>query len=126
MTTIARTIAVTLFLSLGAVGAASAQPAGEMPKLDEMYNSPMRKQCTDELRKDSAWRGSLEKELRIKIHEEDSDLIATNKKHVIMGYSALWIIVVVFLVLTWRKHRALQVEAARLQSEIERLTDSES
>jgi len=124
MSTIARTLILAFFVALGAGGVAAAQPAG-MTVPDSQYNSPMRGQCTDELRKDSAWRAALEKEIRVKVHEQDADLIAKNHKHVIMGYSALWIIAVVFLVFTWRKHRELQVEATRLQAEVDRLSESE-
>ena len=129
MSTIARiTILVVLFAALAGGGVALAQSADQPPMAAaaDQYNSPMRGQCMDELRKDGAWRASLEKELRVKIHEEEHDLIALNKKHVFMGYSALWIITVVFVAVTWFKHRALKVEVERLQAEIERLTESEA
>ncbi len=122
-------LAATAALWLGA-GAASAQDQAAQPapppalaQPGQSYNSPLRGQCEDELRKDDAWRASLEKQLRLKVEKEDHDLIARNHKHVFMAYSALWIIIVALVVAMWRKQRALRVEIERLQRDVERATE---
>lgn len=119
--------ATALWLGAGAALAqgqpAKAAPPPGMAQPTQSYNSPLRGQCMDELRKDDAWRASLEKELRIKIHQEDSDLIANNHKHVFMAYSALWIIMVIFVVAMWVKQRSLRAEIERLQRDVERATE---
>ncbi|HUH02809.1 MAG TPA: hypothetical protein VML75_12510 [Kofleriaceae bacterium] len=103
-------------------GAATAQPAPAEPTpsvaAPEKYDSPMREQCMDELRKDKGWRANLKEELRLEVHEEEAKLIANNKQHVFMAYAALWILVVIFVVFTWRKQRLLRGEIERLQAEV--------
>jgi len=103
--------------------AAKPAPPPGMAQPTQSYNSPLRGQCEDELRKDDAWRASLEKQLRVKVHQEDHDLIAKNHKHVFMAYSALWIIIVVFVTAMWIKQRSLRAEIERLQRDVERATE---
>jgi hypothetical protein len=101
---------------LAGPAAAAAQPAPVAAP--DKYDSPMRPQCMDELRKDKGWRANLKEELRLEVHEEESKLIANNKQHVYMAYAALWILVVIFVVFTWRKQRVLRGEIERLHAEV--------
>ncbi len=126
VTILAAIAALWLGAGAGLVQVQAAEPAPPPPGMaqpGQSYNSPLRGQCMKELRQDDAWRASLEKELRIKIHEEDHDLIAKNHKHVFMAYSALWIIVVVFVMSMWVKQRSLRTEIERLQRDVERASD---
>lgn len=66
-------------------------------------------QWTDELR------AAVQKHMTYDAHNAEATLIATNQRHVIMAYAALWLAAVGFLVLQWRKQQALreQLEALR-------------
>lgn len=116
-----RRLVLMLLLSFAApfVGASEAMaqtaPAVAAP---EKYDSPMRSKCMEELRLDKGWRANLKEELRNEVHAEEATLIANNRKHVYMAYAALWIIVVIFVVFTWRKQRSLRAEIERLQAEV--------
>jgi hypothetical protein len=127
---------VTLAFQAAADQAAAAEPAPPAIRADpppreppvapatgvvaapDKYDSPMRAQCMDELRKDKGWRAGLKGELRLEVHQEEATLIANNKKHVYMAYAALWIIVVIFVVFGWRRQRALRAEIERLQADV--------
>jgi hypothetical protein len=93
---------------LAPLGAAVAQP----------YQSPMREQCEDELDKDKGWAAELRNSMRPLVHQEDANIMAKNKKHVVMAYGALWGLTVVFLVLMWLRQRRMRAEMERLAAQI--------
>ena len=97
------------------------------------YQAPpnVRTQCTAELKRDAQWRNELRKDylipkahsaarefFRAEVHEEDAKLMLNNKKHVVMGYAALWGLVVALVVLMWVRQRKLNAEIARLESKL--------
>ncbi len=84
----------------------------------EQYKSPMREQCEGELAKDKGWQAELRNAMRPEVHQEDANIIARNKKHVVMGYGALWGLTVVFVVLLWLRQRRLLAEMDRLAQQI--------
>jgi hypothetical protein len=119
--TIARSILLAMALSLVAPAGAALGQTDTVAKT-KPYSAPMEtiKLCNDELRKDKAWASKLEQEIRLKIHNNEAKLIAKNETHVFAAYSALWIIMVIFVVFTFLKNRKLQGEVERLQAEVER------
>jgi hypothetical protein len=101
-------LAATVLCALLAPLGAAAQP----------YQSPMREQCEAELDKDKAWNAELRNSLRPEVHQEDANIMARNKKHVVMAYGALWGLTVVFLVLMWLRQRRMREEMERLAAQI--------
>lgn len=93
------------------VSGATGQPAGLHPHI-------IRAQCEEALRNDAQWRAELKQQLAAEVHQQDASLMLTNKKHVVMAYAALWILVAGFVVFMWLKQQGLKAEIARLESEI--------
>jgi len=84
------------------------------------YRSPLREQCEAELEKDKTWQAELRQSVRPDVHQEDTNVLMQNKKHVVMAYAALWGLTVVFLVLMWLRQRRLLAEMERLASQIDK------
>ena len=103
-------ITILVCALLAPLGAA-AQPA-------EQYRSPMREQLEAELAKDKGWQAELRNAMRPEVHQEDANIMAKNKKHVVMAYGALWGLTVVFVVLLWLRQRRLLAEIDRLAQQI--------
>ena len=100
-----------LVCALLAPTGAAAQPA-------KPYQSSMREQCEAELARDKGWLAELQNEMRPAVHQADANIIARNKKHVVMAYAALWGLTVVFVVLMWLRQRRLLAEMNRLAQQI--------
>lgn len=98
-----------------AVLAPIAAWAAEPPR---PYSSPKRQECDAEIAKDAAWQSDLRNECRVQVHQEDANLFARNKKHVIIAYAALWGLTVLFAVLMWLRQRRLMAEMDRLAKQI--------
>jgi hypothetical protein len=105
---------------LAGVLLALVAPLGAAWAADPPYKSPMRVQCEAELEKDPAWAAELRQSVRPEVHQEDSNILVKNKKHVVMAYAALWGLTVVFLVLLWMRQRRLLAEMDRLAKQIEK------
>lgn len=60
-------------------------------------------------------RAAVQKRMTYDAHNAEATLIATNKRHVVMAYAALWLAAIGFLVMQWRKQKVLrdQLEALR-------------
>jgi CcmD family protein len=84
----------------------------------EPYRSAMRSQCEDELEKDADWRADVKLRIAPEVHAEDAQQMLTNRRHVIMAYAALWVLVAGFVVFMWLRQRGLQAEIERLEREI--------
>lgn len=98
-----------------------AIPAAPRPnEPPRSYASPMREQCEQELRQDATWKATLAEQLRAGVHEQDARVFATNHKHVIMAYAALWILTVAFVLFMWFRQSALRGEILRLQRDLDR------
>lgn len=111
--------------SIGTANAAEDKVAVEEDGSDSAmaappYESPMRDQCTEELRKDARWRAELRNQLRGDVHTEDANLMLHNKRHVVIAYAAIWILAVAFLVLMWRRQRTLRNQIEELRQDVER------
>jgi CcmD family protein len=99
-----------------AAAATATEPAGAP------YRSAMRSQCEDELAKDADWRADVKLRLAPEVHAEDAQQMLTNRRHVVLAYAALWILVAGFVVFMWLRQRGLQAEIARLERDIDQAT----
>ncbi len=103
------------------------------PIESSVYVSPIREACTEAMRHDLAWRSQIRTkhllpqvraeiraELRPDVHAEDTALILKNRRHVVMAYAALWIIVVIFVVALWIRQRNLFREIGELETQLAR------
>lgn len=113
---------------VAAPAAALADKDSDMPSAPapETFTSPIRQQCEDDLRKDHTWRAQLEQELRNKVHQDDADLMATNRKHVVMAYAALWIMMVFFVVFMWIRQTDLKKQISALERDLAAAEEDEA
>jgi CcmD family protein len=99
-----------------------ASPAATPPAAPaaggEPYRSAMRSQCEDELEKDADWRADVKLRIAPEVHAEDAQQMLTNRRHVVMAYAALWVLVAGFVVFMWLRQRGLLAEIERLEREI--------
>jgi hypothetical protein len=125
-------IITVLLLALAAVFVPPSNAAAQ-PESEANYASPMREQCEAELGRDHKWAASLQakiravykNEVRPDVHTEDAGLMLTNKKHVVMAYSALWLLVVGFVALLWVRQQKLVSEIARLERDVKKAVEEE-
>lgn len=80
--------------------------------------------CEEELAKDKAWFTNLQARLLEKIdrdvHGDAASYATQNNKHVIYAYAAFWIFTVGFVLMMWRRQRALQADVTRLERDLAR------
>ncbi len=105
--------------------AAPAAPAADPPTQPAAGDSKaeaaaVRLMCEAALKKDPAWRAELRNSMRAAVHQEDANLMMTNKKHVVAAYTVLWVLTVVFLVLMFGRQRKLTAEIASLRDDLEK------
>ena len=55
-----------------------------------------------------------------KRHNDDATLIATNKRHVVMAYAAMWLLAVGFLAFLWQRQRVLVARLGELEARLSR------
>ena len=86
------------------------------------YHSPMRPACEDELARDHDWfdnlKGRLADKLNRDIHTTAAHYATANNKHVVAAYAVFWVFTVGFVLMMWRRQRALQAELARLERDL--------
>lgn len=104
-----------------------AQPPAAEPARNAgtaSYHSPMRGACEDELAKDHDWfdnlKSRLSEHININVHKDAVRYATTNNRHVVMAYAAFWLLTVGFVLVMWRRQRALAAEIARLEQELSR------
>jgi len=125
LASIALAVALPYFAFTGAAAAAEEPPTEPAARAEGVmppppYASPLRDECTAELRKDARWRAELRKQLRDKIHDEDAALMLRNKRHVVYAYASIWILSVLFLVRLWWRQRRLTAEIEQLRADVRR------
>jgi hypothetical protein len=103
---------------------AAPATAAEMAQVGAGPTPPELKQsCMAAINSDQQWTDELattiEKRVRFKVHNEEAELIALNKRHVVLAYGVLWLIAVGFLFAQWRRQQALKRQIAHLQSDLE-------
>jgi cell division protein FtsL len=104
----------------GATQAPRLQPGAA--EIGAARTEALRQQCQNALRADVQWRAELKQQLAAEVHHEDARAMLTNRKHVVMAYAALWILVALFVLFMWLKQKDLKAEIARLESEIRAAT----
>jgi hypothetical protein len=55
----------------------------------------------------------------LKTHEAAQTDVATNERHVIMAYAAMWLVAVGFVLFLWRRQQALKLEIAQLRRDLD-------
>jgi hypothetical protein len=55
-------------------------------------------------------------------HSEAQKRIATNERHVILAYAAMWLIAAGLVMFLWRRQMALKTEIAQLRRDLEAAT----
>ena len=89
-----------------------------------------RETCTAAIQADKDWNADLFEEVRKwnatqlleqtdAAHQADAKAIATNKKHVVGAYAAMWLVAVVFLVMLWRRQQGLVTQIAQLKRDLD-------
>lgn len=58
-------------------------------------------------------------------HSSAQEDIATNERHVLMAYIAMWLVAAGFVVFLWRRQQSLKGELAQLRRELEAATKDE-
>ena len=113
-----RTTALVMSLCLFAVGANTAMAQSEAPP--SPYTSEMRDTCESELLKDAAWRADLRSQLRLEVHEEDADLMLTNRRHVVFAYGAIMAMLMGLVVMMGIKTSRQAEALSRLEKDLQR------
>jgi hypothetical protein len=110
-------------------GANLQEQCEDLLRSDAAWRTRLRDQLTqrllvddegaNELTKENLeWRALMKKELATEIHQQDADEMATNRKHVIMAYAALWVITALFIIYMYMRQVRLREEIARLERDI--------
>lgn len=105
-------------------GAVAAPAASEMPVAGNPPGTPatLKDTCMAAINNDQQWTDELaaviEKSVRFKVHNEEAELIAMNKRHVVMAYAVLWLFSIAFLFAQWRRQQALKQQIESLKSEL--------
>lgn len=111
-------------------GAQLQQLCEDQLRTDAAWRTRLRDQLTERLLADDAdaesqlskenldWRARMKRTLAVEIHQEDADEMATNRKHVIMAYAALWILTALFIIYMYMRQMRLREEITRLEREI--------
>ena len=80
--------------------------------------------CEDEIAKDKVWLNDLKARLSAQInrnvHLDAAHYATQNNKHVVAAYAVFWVLTAGFVLLMWRRQRALAAELARLERELAR------
>lgn len=123
-TTTAAPAATEVAPTAAASGAVAAPAASEMPVAGNPPGTPatLKDTCMAAINNDQQWTDELaaviEKSVRFKVHNEEAELIAMNKRHVVMAYAVLWLFSIAFLFAQWRRQQALKQQIESLKSEL--------
>jgi len=105
-------------------GTTAARPEVKLPEHEPGYTSPMRAQCTEELKKDGVWMAELrayyDGMISYDFHRRNANSFVTNKQHVIGAYAVILVFLVGFVVLLFLRQRELVAEIERLRDDVER------
>jgi PPE-repeat protein len=96
-----------------------------------------RKACAEAMNADPTFADAIVKNVEIQLHKKPDVAqvckdhgtleahqaaqteIATNERHVIMAYAAMWLIAVGFVLFLWRRQQALKLEIAQLRRDLD-------
>ena len=100
-------------------------------------NETARKACTDAMNADPRFADAIVKNAEDRLHTQvdvgqvckdrgtldahkaAQDEIATNKRHVILAYAAMWLAAVGFVIFLWRRQQTLKLEIAQLRRDLD-------
>jgi hypothetical protein len=106
-----------------AAGEVTTMAAPVAPTADGVTPPELKRTCMDAINSDQQWTNELaaiiEKRVRFQVHNAEAELIAMNKRHVVMAYAALWLIAIGFLVMQWRRQQALKRQIETLTRDLE-------
>jgi hypothetical protein len=99
-----------------------------------------RKACTDAMNADPTFAeaivSTMNAEVAAKFHNADIEVeklhqdaaarVATNEKHVILAYAAMWLAAVAFLLFLWRRQQGLKDQIAKLTAELDKALRDEA
>jgi hypothetical protein len=105
-------------------------PAGVKPTkvcLDEMDKDPgfadyIIKRTEQKLKDKVNNEQVLKDQCTIKMHQDSQDEVATNQRHVLLAYIAMWLVAAGFVVFMWRKQQALKLEILNLRRDLDEAT----
>ncbi len=55
-------------------------------------------------------------------HTDSQTDVATNKRHVLMAYIAMWLVAAGFVIFMWRKQQSLKLEIDKLRADLDAAT----
>lgn len=135
-TSIARLVAAVLFAGLATSGVAIAQPVAPPPTTPSPAPAVLTKEaCLAFIDANPAISEELTAKLRAHIdqqfwddqqaatqkrHNDDAQLIATNKRHVVAAYIALWLLSMAFLGYLWQRQGRLVSQISELEARLKK------
>jgi beta-lactamase regulating signal transducer with metallopeptidase domain len=107
-------ILVLWILLVPALALAQPAPAQSPAELREI--------CTQAMNADKNFADAIIKianEQTWKQHADAAEHVATNERHVILAYAAMWVVAALFVIFLWRRQLALRIELSRLRRDLE-------
>ncbi len=124
----------------GGSGSASVPAPAPVPDFPMPSGVKPTKVCLDEMDKDPEFADYIIKRTELKLkdkvnheqilkdqctirqHQESQDEVATNQRHVLLAYVAMWLVAAGFVIYLWRKQQALKREIVNLRSDLDAAT----
>ena len=135
---------IVVLAIVGAAGGAGAQPtgSGSANPVESMAGDAgtLRKTCVSAMNQDPSFAesiikkaeiqlsvkvnsGQVQKDLcTIELHTDAQNQIATNERHVILAYAAMWLVAAGLVLFLWRRQQALKTELAQLRRDLDAAT----
>ncbi len=82
----------------------------------------LRNICAEAMNADPTFAQDIVRTINAKTAQAHLDAakdIATNERHVILAYAAMWVVAAAFVIFLWRRQQALRAELARLQRDLD-------
>jgi cell division protein FtsL len=107
-----------------------AVPPTAVPSATEPSATDLRKICADAMNKNPTFAKDIvaaadktaqaERDAAtVKAHTDAQERIAKNEKHVILAYTAMWLVAAGFVLFLWRRQQALKSEIAQLRRDLD-------
>ena len=82
----------------------------------------LRQICADAMNADKTFAQDIVRTVSAKTaqaHLDAAKEIATNERHVILAYAAMWLVAAAFVIFLWRRQQLLRTEIARLRKDLD-------